>query len=310
MDVHIELAAEELFKIGPFSVTNSFVTMLIVMALILIVGVLVARKAQMIPGRLQAAIELILEFLLGLSESAGGKSLGRSVFPLVSGLFIFILFANYSGLLPGIGTIGVERDDPHAEEEHEETTDGEEARIYTIAAAVSAVNQPATAAQEEAVEEEPEQVLVPFLRPPTADLNMTLAMALVTFVAVQIYGIRAHGVAGRIKHMADPPFLFPIEVISELSRIISLSARLFGNVFAGEALLAVMYAIGAKVGIVVIPVLVPVIFLGLELLFGTIQALVFAMLTIIYIAVAAAHGHDDEHDEAHAPAPAASSAGD
>jgi F-type H+-transporting ATPase subunit a len=310
MDVHIELAAEELFKVGPLSVTNSFVTMLFVMALILIVGALVARKAQMIPGRLQAAIELILEFLLGLSESAGGKSLGRRVFPLVSGLFIFILFANYSGLLPGVGTIGVERDDPHAEEEHEETTDGEEARIYTIAAAGSAVNQPAIAAQEEAVEEEPEQVLVPFLRPPTADLNMTLAMALVTFVAVQIYGIRAHGVVGRIKHMADPPFLFPIEVISELSRIISLSARLFGNVFAGEALLAVMYAIGAKVSIAVIPVLVPVIFLGLELLFGTIQALVFAMLTIIYIAVAAAHGHDDEHDEAHAPAPAASSAGD
>ena len=186
MDVHIELAAEELFQIGPFSVTNSFMTMLIVMALILIVGVLVARKAQMIPGRLQAAIELILEFLLGLSESAGGKSLGRSVFPLVSGLFIFILFANYSGLLPGIGTIGVERDDPHAEEEHEETTDGEEARIYTIAAAVSAVNQPATAAQEEAVEEEPEQVLVPFLRPPTADLNMTLAMALVSLAAIRL----------------------------------------------------------------------------------------------------------------------------
>jgi F-type H+-transporting ATPase subunit a len=310
MDVHIELAAEELFKIGPFSVTNSFMTMLIVMALILIVGVFVARKAQMIPGRLQAAIELVLEFLLGLSESAGGRSLGRSVFPLVSGLFIFILFANYSGLLPGVGTVGVERDDPHAEEEHEETTDSGEARIYTIAAAGSAVNQTATAAQEEAAEEEPEQVLVPFLRPPTADLNMTLAMALVTFVAVQIYGIRAHGVVGRIKHMADPPFLLPIEIISELSRIISLSARLFGNVFAGEALLAVMYAIGAKVGIVVIPVLVPVIFLGLELLFGTIQALVFAMLTIIYIAVAAAHGHDDEHDEAHAPAPARSSAGD
>ena len=139
---------------------------------------------------------------------------------------------------------------------------------------------------------------------------MTLAMALVTFTAVQIYGIRAHGFVGRIKHMADPPFLFPIEVISELSRIISLSARLFGNVFAGEALLAVMYAISAKAFFVVLPVLVPVIFIFLELMFGTIQALVFAMLTLIYIAVAAAHGHDDEHEEAHAPAPSIGSAGD
>ena len=71
-------------------------------------------------------------------------------------------------------------------------------------------------------------------------------MALVTFVTVQIYGIRAHGVGGRIKHMANPPFLFPIEVIGEFSRIISLSARLFGNVFAGEVLLAVMVAMASR----------------------------------------------------------------
>ena len=309
MEVHIELAAEELFKVGPFSVTNSFLTMLIVMGLLLLFGAIVARRAVMVPGRLQAAVEMIIEFLLGLAESAGGKSLGRRVFPLISGLFIFILFANYSGLLPGVGTIGLERADPHAEETiEEETTTGEgEARVYTIGATGSAATQTVTHAQAE-VEEE--TVLVPFLRPPTADLNMTLAMALVTFVAVQIFGIRAHGVVGRIKHMADPPFLFPIEVISELSRIISLSARLFGNVFAGEALLVLMYSIGAKIGFAVIPVLVPVIFLFLELMFGTIQAMVFAMLTLIYIAVAAAHGHDDEREDAHAAAQVPAAAGD
>jgi F-type H+-transporting ATPase subunit a len=97
--------------------------------------------------------------------------------------------------------------------------------------------------------------------------------------------------------MANPPFLFPIEVISELSRIISLAARLFGNVFAGEVLLGVMYAMAASIKIAVIPVLFPVVFLGLETLFGTIQALVFALLTLIYIYLAAA-GHDD-HDEEH-----------
>lgn len=309
MEVHIELAAEELFRIGPISVTNSFLTMLLVMAFILLVGLFVARKASLVPGRLQAAIEMILEFLLGMSESAGGKSLGRSVFPLVSGLFLFIMLANYSGLLPGVGTVGLYKDpEPATEtEEHED-----EAAVYTLAAAGSDSTQNFETG---ASTEEGEKVLVPFLRPPTADLNMTLAMALVTFTAVQVFGIRAHGVVGRLKHMADPPFLFPIEVISELSRIISLSARLFGNVFAGEALLGVMYAIGAKVGIVIIPVLVPVIFLFLELMFGTIQALVFAMLTLIYIAVAAAHGHDDEHEEhkkedAHAPVPVSPGTGD
>jgi F-type H+-transporting ATPase subunit a len=144
--------------------------------------------------------------------------------------------------------------------------------------------------------EEPHTVLVPILRAPTADLNMTLAMALVTFVTVQVLGIRAHGVGGRIKHMADPPFIFPIELVSELGRIISLSARLFGNVLAGEVLLGVMYAMANALKFAIVPLFFPVIFIFLELLFGTIQALVFALLTAIYITMAAA-GHGDEHEE-------------
>src|SRR5690606_29224189 len=121
--------------------------------------------------------------------------------------------------------------------------------------------------------------------------------AIVSFTAIQYYGIKSHGVVGRIKHMANPPFLFPIEVIGEFSRIMSLSARLFVNVFAGEALLGVMYAITAKIGILVMPVIVPVVFRFIELMFGTIQALVFAMLTLVYIAIAAAHDHGDDHHE-------------
>jgi F-type H+-transporting ATPase subunit a len=127
---------------------------------------------------------------------------------------------------------------------------------------------------------------------------MTVAMSTLTFLVVQFAGVSAHGVKGRIKHMANPPFLFPIEVISEFSRIISLAARLFGNVFAGEVLLGVMYAMASAIKIAVIPVLFPVVFLGLETLFGTIQALVFALLTLIYIYLAAA-GHDDHAEEAH-----------
>ena len=128
---------------------------------------------------------------------------------------------------------------------------------------------------------------------------MTLAMALVTFVTVQIYGIRRHGLKGRIKHMANPVFLFPIEVIGEFARIISLSARLFGNVFAGEVLMGVMVAMANAVKIAIIPLGVPVIFLFLELLFGSIQALVFALLTAIYITLATAGHDDEEHAESH-----------
>jgi F-type H+-transporting ATPase subunit a len=148
-----------------------------------------------------------------------------------------------------------------------------------------------------ATEAEARGEFVPLFRAPNADLNMTLALALLTFTLVQVVGIRSQGVAGRIKHMADPWFIFPIEVVSEFGRIISLSARLFGNVFAGEVLLAVMYALVNSIKIAIIPLFVPVIFIFLELLFGTIQALVFALLTAIYITLAAA-GHDDHEEHA------------
>lgn len=130
---------------------------------------------------------------------------------------------------------------------------------------------------------------------------MTFALSILAFTAIQIAGISAHGVVGRIKHMADPPFLFPIELIGEFSRILSLAARLFGNVFAGEILLGVMYSMAAAIKIAIIPVLFPVLFIGLEVLFGTIQALVFALLTLIYIMLAAAHSEHDggDHEPAH-----------
>jgi F-type H+-transporting ATPase subunit a len=293
MEVHVELAAETLFHIGPVPITNSMLTMFIVMGFLLLVGTLIARNAQVIPSRKQSLFEMIAEFLLGLVEGTAGKRAGRRVFPLIGGIFIFILFANYSGLLPGVGTIG--------RWEEEETEEASAPRRDV--AALSTVSAQETEEQEE---EEHEKVLVPFLRSPNADLNMTLAMALVTFTVVQVSGIAAQGVRGRIKHMADPWWIFPLELVQEFARIISLSFRLFGNIFAGEVLLAVMVAMAEAIKIALIPVLFPVVFLFLEVLFGTIQALVFALLTLIYITLATAGGHGDgEHAEhEHEPEPA------
>ncbi len=279
MEVHVELAAETLWEIGPVHITNSMFMMFVVMAAILIVFTMIARGAKYIPGRAQGVVEMIVEFILDLVEGTAGRRIGRRIFPLIAGMFIFILFANFSGLLPGVGTILLD----NGVNEH--------------------VVEETVPADSPAAEEVHESAGTPLLRPPTADLNMTLAMSLLTFVVVQIAGVSAHGLGGRIKHMADPPFLFPIEVISELSRIISLSARLFGNVFAGEVLLGVMYGMANAIKIALVPVVFPVVFIFLEVLFGTIQALVFALLTLIYITLAAA-GHDDEHEEAHAHDPA------
>jgi len=283
MDIHISIAAEILFMVGPVPVTNSMLTMFIVMGLLLIGGAAIARGAKIIPGRWQSLFEVTAAFILDLVESTGGRSFGRRLFPMIGAIFIFIAVANYSGVLPGVGTIGFYHTKEVAEDEVAATGD--------VAMRLAAESDP--------LAEEGKPVLVPLFRAPNADLNMTLAMALVTFTTIQVAGIRAHGVVGRLKHMADPPFLFPIELVSEFGRIISLSARLFGNVFAGEVLLAVMYALANAVKIAVIPLLVPVIFIGLELLFGTIQALVFALLTTIYITMA---GGDSGHGEEHAHA--------
>ena len=310
MEIHIAIAPETLFTVGPLRVTNSLFMTFVVMGLLLIVGAAIARSAKLVPGRWQGLFEVAAAFILDLVESTGGRSFGRRIFPLIGAVFMFILIANYTGILPGVGTIGIYHTEA-AGTEADEADQGEGAAVESTAVEDHAVESETTAVGEEHADE-PHQVLVPILRPPTADLNMTLALALVTFTTVQVLGIRAHGVGGRIKHMADPPFIFPIELVSEFGRIISLSARLFGNVLAGEVLLAVMYAAANVAKIAIIPLFVPVIFIVLELLFGTIQALVFALLTTIYITLAAGDSHADEHheaehtpDEGHASEPAA-----
>lgn len=302
MEIHVSVKPETLWEIdlgplGTFNFTNSFLTMLVVMTLILIFFSLVARRASIIPGRLQSVFEVAAQFVLDLVEGTAGKSFGRRIFPLCGALFFFIILSNYSGLLPGVGTIG--KEEVHAEETTHAAT-GE------------------AAAKDE--EHHEDTVLVPFLRSPSADLNMTLAMALVTFTVVQVAGVRMQGFGGRIKHMANPPFLFPIEVVSELSRIVSLSFRLFGNIFAGEVLVTVMYSMASAIlektkYIAIFAFAIPTVFLFLEVLFGFVQALVFSLLTLIYISLAAAgHGdHDEDHAHGHGvahPVPAPAGGGD
>jgi F-type H+-transporting ATPase subunit a len=293
MEIHIAIAPETLFTVGPVRVTNSLFMTFVVMGLLLIVGAVTARRAKLVPGRWQGLFEVAAGFILDLVESTGGRSFGRRIFPLVGSVFMFILIANYTGILPGVGTIGLYHTEA-AGTEADEADHGAGTAVESTAVDDHAVESETTAVDEEHADE-PHTTLVPILRPPTADLNMTLALALVTFTTVQVLGIRAHGVGGRIKHMADPPFIFPIELVSEFGRIISLSARLFGNVLAGEVLLAVMYAAANLAKIAIIPLLVPVVFIVLELLFGTIQALVFALLTAIYITMAAGDSHGGEH---------------
>jgi F-type H+-transporting ATPase subunit a len=248
--IHVAISAEELFRIGPLSFTNSMVGALLATIVLLAAAWYITRRSALVPGRLQSALELPVELMTGIV--AGSSSRWRGYVGLVLGFFLMILVANWIGLLPGVGTIGIKH-----------VTDGHEA-------------------------------IVPIVRPASADLNFTLGLAIVAFIMFVYWGIKANGPRGYLKELlGEPlymaPLMFPINLISEFSRLISLSMRLFGNVFAGEVLLATMIALA--------PILIPAVFLGLELLFGFVQALVFALLAMTYIGTAIAEHHTAGHGE-------------
>jgi F-type H+-transporting ATPase subunit a len=136
------------------------------------------------------------------------------------------------------------------------------------------------------------QVLVPFLRAGTADLSTTLALALVSFVVFIGFGVVVHGPLGYLKSFANPPALAPLEILQALFRAVSLSLRLFGNIFAGEAIQIVFLSFLGPAAFVI-----PVVFLLLEILFGLVQAGIFALLTMTYILLATL-----EHGPSHGPA--------
>jgi F-type H+-transporting ATPase subunit a len=130
--------------------------------------------------------------------------------------------------------------------------------------------------------------LIPGISAPTTSIMVTLGLALPTFLYYNFYGVREQGVVGYIKHFAGPVWwmawlIFPIEVVSHLARVMSLSVRLYANMFAGDLVTLVFFSL--------IPVGVPVIFLGLHLFVSLIQAFVFMLLTMIYLSLAVAHEH-------------------
>ncbi|MBI2029125.1 F0F1 ATP synthase subunit A [Candidatus Gottesmanbacteria bacterium] len=234
---HISITAEPIGKIFGLTITNSILTTWVVMLLLIILGVLVSTSFKTIPGNFQSVGELVITGLHNLFKSIIGEDKINKFFPLLATFFLFIIAANWIGLLPGVGTIGVKE----------------------------------------------EEKLIPLFRGPTADLNTTLALALIAVFVVQYYGIKSVGskiYLSKFLNFKNPILFFVgiLEFISEVARILSFAFRLFGNIFAGEVLLAVIAFL--------IPLIVPLPFLGLEVFVGFIQALVFAMLTAVFLAVA------------------------
>jgi F-type H+-transporting ATPase subunit a len=237
--MHVELAPEVILQIGFLPITNTLITTWIAMAVI--VGLVYAstRKIALVPGKPQAIIEVVLDWIYGLGEGLSDPVRAKRFFGIVTTFFIFILFANYLGLLPGVGTIGF-----YVHHGHEE-------------------------------------VWVPLIRPMNTDLNSTLALALISVAMTHYFAVSILGFKSYLSKFfsLNPVFLFVgfLEIIAEFTKIISLSFRLFGNIFAGETLLVTISSLFAFV--------LPLPFMALELLVGFVQAMIFMMLTLVFMII-------------------------
>ena len=254
--------------------SNSIFVSAIVSILIIWFARKATRQMSVVPGPAQNFFEAVVQGLYETIEGIVGHHMVARVFSLLATLFIFIIVANWFGLMPGVGSIGWGHESTHGFE-----------------------------------------VTAPLLRPTTADLNMTLAMATVFMVfwlywslsevgvknfLNHIFGVKG-GLTGAMAVVLIPVFLFVgvIEVVSIAFRPVSLSLRLFGNVFAGENLLTTMITLGKNLGLpewlaYPMSVVIPVPFYFLELLVGLLQAAVFMLLCAVYIQLSTSHD-EEEH---------------
>ncbi len=253
------LFAEPIAHIGDFYITNSLLNTWIVVAVVVIASLAARSRIREVPGKLQGAFESVVEAFLGIFDSVtGSRERSLKFFPFVFSFFIIILLSNWMGLLPGVGSVG------------------------------------------QIAEEGGHRVFIPYFRGGTADLNTTLALAIIGVVASHIAGVVATGVWPYLnkflnfkafleipkKFRKDPTvvivnpikaFVGLIEIIGEIAKLASLSFRLFGNIFAGEVLVASMSALMAFA--------LPIPFMFLEVIVGLIQALIFSMLILVYLSM-------------------------
>lgn len=296
---HIQVPAEAypsgpLFTlpiIGDFYWTNTLTAMLIADILLVIIAVIVRRAAmsgELIPSGFSGAFEAIVEAIYNLTESTAGKWAAK-IFPFFATLFLLVLIVNWTELIPGVDTVGFLEE----AEDHGYPVEQVVPGVYTIV-------EPEEDTEHGEEQAEHGFTLIPFVRTLSTDLNFTLALALVSVTMTQVFGVQSLGFDYfskfiNIKGFSKNPvfggidfFVGLLELISEFSKIISFSFRLFGNIFAGTVLL---FVIGS-----LLPVIVPSIFLMLEFFVGVIQALVFGMLTMVFMSMAVA-GHGDHGEE-------------
>lgn len=312
----IQLPAEAITS-GPtlagFTVTNTMVASWAAAMVLLLVSFLSTHSMSSVPGRLQSLIEVLIEFFLDLCSSVAGRDKARKFFPLVMTIFLFVVVANWMGILPGFGTIGrvesvdeIKSHHTHSSTDHDAHSEADwrhtkKIQVFSEAGGLAllppnSMDSEMTVSQYDNHEVPIEEgkrvgVLVPFLRSANTDVNTTLGIALIAMIMVHGWGFQTLGLTAHMSKFVNfkggpiGMFVGILEAISEIARVISFTFRLFGNVFAGEVLLVAIAFLLPVVGI--IP------FLGLELFVGLIQAFIFSMLTLVFATMATiSHGNE------------------
>ncbi len=270
---HITLFAEPIHHFEFITLTNSLLTSWVAVFILIIIALVIRLKLKEIPGKVQGVFEIVIEGALDLCDQVtNDRKLSVQIFPFAISVFFFVLVNNWLGIMP-LGGFGIVENGEHG------------------------------------------LTFVPFLRGSTADINTTLALSVMTVIGANLFGVFSLGiwksfnkyvnlkVLGSVfTNIAKDPtviivapitfFVGLIEIVGEFAKIASLSFRLFGNVFAGEVLLASMAALAAF--------LIPIPFLFLEILVGVVQAVIFSILLVVYFTISASdHDHEDHRDHEH-----------
>lgn len=287
-------APEVITQIGPLPITNTLLHTILVDGVLISAAIYVSKNTNKIPKSFQSIIEPVIEAMYSLTESiASSKKAAKSIFPYVMTFFLFIFTANFTGLLPGVGTIGFFGQG----EEHAKVISKTHASESTTQKEVAhpKVSSEEKVSKESSSEKKPtEASFVPLLRGATSDINVTLALALISVIATHMLSIQLTGIQdylGRYFSL-NPVNLYVglLELVAEVTKVISLSFRLFGNIFAGEVALHTISNLVAFVA--------PLPFLLLESIVSIVQALVFSVLTLVFMSVLTTP-HHAAHAEEH-----------
>ena len=246
--IHVALAAEKLGEFFGIPITNTLITSWVVIGLLVALAFLVRGRLALVPGRLQTLLEETFSFVYDyVAETLESRDMARKFFPLLMTIFLFIFVGNMLHFLPGVGSIGFFHG----------------------------------------------SVFEPLFRAPSTDLTVPLVLALISFFVIEITGILAIGIGKYASKFLVNPIRDPIgaavgfiELIGELVRVVSLSFRLFGNILAGEIIIAVALFFA--------PYFLPVPLMLFEIFIGFLQAAIFALLTLFFIKLAVTEPHGAE----------------